>query len=39
MKENLAKKLPASAEAAFGLEVRPADYISQPLRHASGELQ
>jgi len=29
----------ASAEAASGLEVRPADYISQPVRHASGELQ
>jgi hypothetical protein len=28
-----------SAEATSGLEIRPADYISQPVRHASGELQ
>jgi len=35
----LPTKLAASAEAASGLEVRPADYISQQVRHASGELQ
>ena len=35
----LPTKLAASAAAASGLEVRPADYISQPVRHASGELQ
>jgi hypothetical protein len=35
----LPTKLAASAEAASGLEVHPADYISQQVRHASGELQ
>jgi hypothetical protein len=35
----LPTKLAASAEAASGLEVRPADYISQPVWHASGEPQ
>jgi hypothetical protein len=38
-RESCQRNCLASAEAAFGLEVRLADYISQPVRHASGELQ